>query len=301
MRATVSFVDLLQRTINLFSRHHHLLWFVIPFGIIAVLSTKVSEYFPAFTNEETKDWSILLAKVEQDFSSLIGMVGVLILLSILHSLFRGPYFLTLEEAINSDKEGKNSHSISAKIYLRAALTSLKYDGMYWLGTAFLLTTIGLPIIFAFRFNQSVAPIIGELGFILVFIVATLFFILKEFALLYTLLAHTKLKAAMELSLHLFKKHTFLTLLFSLFLMLLSLLFTFPINLAIIASDFVEFRWLQKGFEWLSLGSILGISTLIKESLRLLFFHALATAPKVKEPGVKEILEEKGNVSSTPLA
>jgi hypothetical protein len=301
MRATVSFIDLLQQTVGLFSRHQRLLWFGVPFGIIAALSTKASKYLPILTNEEAMNWSILLSKIEHNFPNFLGILGVLILLSILHSLLRGPYFLSLEETLNSDKDKKIPQPISSRRYLRSALITLKYDALYWLGITLLLVTVSLPIILALRFNQSVAPLITELGFILLLVIAALFFILKEFALLYTLLAHAKLHVALELSLHLFKKHAFLTLLFSLFLILLSLLFTFPINLAIIASDFVEVYWLQKSFEWFSIGSILGISILTEESLRLFFFHALAAAPKVKTPGVEEILEKKKNASTTPLA
>ncbi len=301
MRAPVSFIALLQQTVGLFRHHRRLLWFGVPFGIIATLSTKIGKYLPTLTHEETTDWSILFTKIEQDFSTLMWILGSLIFLSILHSLLRGPYFLTLEEAIHQNTDEKTSYSISSKKYFRSALITLKYDAMYWLGVALLLVAISLPIVLALRFNQSVVPIITELGLILLLVIAAIFFILKEFTLLYTLLAHARLRSALELALHLFKKHAFLTLLFSLFLVLLSLLFTFPINFAIIASDFVEIYWLRKGFEWLGVGSIFGISILIKESLRLLFFHALAAAPKVKTPGVEEMLEKKKNVTSTPLA
>lgn len=304
MRVTVSFVDLLHRTVNTLIHHRHLLWFTLPFGLFAAISLELSESLPSLNTTPPIDGSDFLMTLRQNSSLFFWTFGGIFLSGIFRSLLRGPFFLAFEKSMTTPGESTDHHpsTLRTKTHLQASLTSLIFEGMYWAMVILLVIIVSLPILLALRFNQGVVPTITELALLLILIIGTLFFFLKEFALLYALLAHTKIKLSLELSLRLFKKHVLLTLLFGLFIIVLSLLFTFPANLAIIASDFISPTWLQVGFRWISLSSIFGISILLEEGLRLAFFHALAATPQIKIPGIEAILQKKKDAtSSTPLA
>ena len=301
MRVTVSFVDLLHKTVNTFIHHRHLLWFALPFGFFAVISLEISEILPPLVTTPPLNGSDLLKTFRQDNLVFLWALGGLFLSGVFRSLLRGPFFLAFEKVLALPEEPTRPSTLRVKNHIQASITSLTFEGAYWAMLILLISVVSLPILFALRFNQSAVPIIAELALLLILIIGILFFFLKEFALLYALLAHTKIKLSLELSLRLFKKHTLLTFLFGLFIIVLSLLFTFPANLAIIASDFISPAWLQTSFRWVSLSGIFGISILLEEGLRLVFFHALAATPQIKIPGMGEILQKKKGTSSTPLA
>lgn len=297
----VSFVDLLYKSVSVLNQNRHLLWFGIPFGFFTTLSAHISERLPSIPSNESTSWSMLLTFGEQHISLFVWTIGLLIFLGILHSLTRGIFFVALEHSLNSSQKSREKSLQTRKVraHLKAAFTALVFDGIYWAAILLLSAILSFPIFLAFHFNQNAAPFISELALILIFLIGSVFFFLKEFALLYALLAHTSIPLSFELALHLFKKHVFLTFLFGIFILILSLLFTFPTNLAIIASDFIRSLWFQEGFRWISLSIVFGVGILIKESLRLLFFHALAATPRSKTPTINVLLEEKKSVGSTP--
>lgn len=301
MRASVSFLDLLHEACKLtFRSRRTLALFGLSFGILAFGSTQASEVLAPLLSQSNETLEELRVVLNQDPGLWIILGSTFFLIGALRSLLRGPLFLTLERLL-TEKLGPTTPAPAKKSkLLHAALVSFQFELGYWGICLLVAAIVSLPVLLALRFNPGALPALAQLGFILFLFLAVAFSYIKEFALLYTLLAHARMMIALELGLKLFKKHLFQSLLFGLFLMALSLLFTFIANLAIIASDFAGSKLLKEGMVAISVILILGLSAVLGEALRLLFFHALAATPKLPAVKVKKLLEEKASTSAPTM-
>lgn len=288
----VSFADLLREAVRVvFHSPRFLVAFGLPFGLLAFAMTRINESIAPLLPEATLTVSALWSALGTQEHLWVMLIALSITISLVRSLLRGPLFLTAERLIGP-LPLKQLPTLKPKTSLRAALWSLVFEVTSWGMNIITAGIITLPIALALRYNPETTPFLAQLGFVIFLVMAVVFFFLKEFAILYNLLAHARFGTAWELGLKLFQKHLFQSLLFGLFLMALSLLFTFAANLAIIASDFIGIGWVRTGAAALSVVIILGASTVIEEVLRLLFFHALAATPKLPVVKVKKLLEEK---------
>lgn len=299
MRTSVSFLQLLQEAVRLSLGSRLILAFAIPFGLLAWGGAWVSERLSHLLPEATDSLATLWQTVAQSENTLVYLMAMLFGLGVVRASCRGPLFLIGESRIVQEKTTEESKSPTKKALLSSALVSLLFELSYWGAVVLLSFIVVIPVFLAARYNPSAAPMIAELGLILILVLSIALFYLKEFSLLYRLLAHIRPLPALELGLKLFKKHLFWSVLFGLFLMGLSLLFTFFANLAIIASDFIKTEVAQSVASAAIAVAILGVGAVIEEVLRLLFFHALAAAPKQPAIKIKQLIEEKspGNIPS----
>lgn len=300
MRTSVSFLDLLQEAVRLSLRSRHILAFALPLGLLAWGGAWVGERLNSILPDSTDSLATLWQGLSESESLLLGLGGALLGLGVLRALCRGPLFLIGESKLVPKPAAEATPPLpSRKALASSAFMSLLFELAYWGAVALLSLIIVIPVVLALRYNPGATQTIAELGVILLLTLSIALFYLKEFALLYRLLAHIRPLIALDLGLKLFKKHLFWSVLFGLFLMGLSLLFTFFANLAIIASDLVMFKVARGPLALLVTVVILGCGAVIEEMLRLLFFHALAAAPKQPSMRIKKLIEEKspGNVPS----
>lgn len=281
MRSSVSFVELLiQAWREIFRSRQLLFWFGGAFGLLALASSLLNTAITPLLPEAPSNIEALLKSLTEKQTLLTPFLLLTLLTNFLYALLRGPYFLSLERLITLKP---STHSAlrqpQRKQLLRGAVLSFFFELSYWGALALVFLAISVPLILALRYNTTAIQPIAQIGFSLWIILAITFFYLKEYALLYSLLAHLRLNIALELGLKLFKKHLLLSLLFGLFLMALALLFTFSVNLAIIASDFIGLVTWHRWISALCTVVMLGLGALIAEALRLFFFHALAATPK----------------------
>lgn len=301
MRSSFSLTDLLPRAFDLILSSPILRWFILPFGLLGLLSFQVSNQLEPWLPQEEVDLPTLITIAQSHLASLGTMLLVLMGTGFVYTIIRGPFFLVTEHFVRSRERSEPTPlQFTQKVLFRGALITFVFETGYWLLMLLFGMCISLPILLSFLYNPNAAPVIGELGLLLLLVIAFIFFSLKEFALLYSLLAHAKFLGAAELGLRLFKKHFFTTILFNLLLVALWLLFTFLLNLAIIAIGFVDHEELRTGLAWSGVVVILGSATLLKETLRLLFFHALAATPKAPITASRETVLDK-SPSEAPTA
>lgn len=301
MRPSISFFQLFEEAVRTLLQSRPLLFMGVPLGIILFLSMKESERITPLLPTETTSPEAFLASISLHQETLLTGIFILLLLGIIRTALRGPIFILIEHILLKKLPAPSSSPhINQKYLLKGAGLSILFEALYWIALTLLGLIIFVPSFIALKFNQAVVFSLFQMGTILLLMLAVVFFYIKEFGLLYALLAHIKPRLAIELGLKLFKKHTVLSLLFGLFLIALSFLFTFFLNLAMITSALIPFWWPKAIVSVLSSIVILGFTTLLIETLRLLFFHALAATPAIKVANIKEALKEKKEVPEAPI-
>ncbi len=304
MRPSISFFHLFEEAVRTLLQSRPLLLMGIPFGITLYFSMKGSELIAPLFPTEVADPEAILTSLSTHQETLFTGIALLVFLGALRTALRGPLFLLIEKTLLQKLPSTPSPSpspLNGKQYLKGALIALLFEALYWL----LLIIFGLilfsPLLIASKYNPGVVPSLFQMGTIILLMLGVIFFYIKEFGFLYALLAHIKPRLAIELGLKLFKKHAVLSLLFGLFLIALSFLFTFFLNLAMITSALIAFWWPKTIISTLCGIGILGFTALLTETLRLLFFHALAATPQIKVSDLGKVIEEKKGVPEAPIA
>lgn len=291
MRVSLSFVDLAIEAWKLLTHARSMRSFMLPFGVLGAISVSLSTFVTAQIPPDITSWS-LLASTLASADWVLPVVLLAILLGIIRTVLRGPFFLLTQVVLSQPQSSSQVPPPNRRRFGESSLTSLSFEAGYWASGIFVALVIAVPIWIALKYNEAVAPLLGQMGFILALGMLVIFFYIKEFALCYALFAKTKPRLALELGLKLLLRHPLLSLLFGLFLMTLAFLFTFAVNLAIIASDFLGHHILITGGKFLIIGIILGASVVFEETLRVLFFHALAGAPTSPLPTLEKLVEGK---------
>ncbi len=300
MRTTVSFFHLLEEAVWLIFRSKPLLWLGLPFGILGFLSLQLSEHFTPLLQDNFSSPENFFAFFLEHQTTFMVLISALLCIGILRVLLRGPLFLFIERALlNTLPDSPKEIHPHQKPLLRAVGLSFLFETLYWSSLTFFGLIIFSPILIASKVNPMIIPSLFQLGTIFLLVITLIFFYMKEFGFFYALLSGIKPRVALELGLKLFQKHLFFSLLFGLFLVAISLLFTFFLNLAIITSALIPFFWPQAFVSTVSGIILFGFVTLLTEALRLLFFHALAATPRIKMTAPKKILTEEKETTGAP--
>lgn len=283
MRVSVSFFALLEEALRLVFHSRIILGMSLVFGVLLSLSWRFSEKLGDLLPSDSTNIEAWLTP-SSIFSQEIGFLFLgLILIGIGKTTLRGSLFLMLEAILLKRLPHDSNTPVSAskqKTLIQGAKLSLLFETGYWFLLVLLFGLLLAPVFFAHRFNPNAFLPLFQMAIVLGGILAIIFFYLKEFSLLYALLASIKPKLALELGLKLFRENTIISLLFGGFLLALSFLFTFFLNLAMIISALVTVLFLKTSLSILMSIVFLGLAMSITEALRLLFFHALAAAPKL---------------------
>lgn len=299
MRAPVSFFDLTQEAVRIIFQSKPLLVLLFPIGLFLFTAALPSQSISEFLPKDLSSPGGLLSFARDHIQTITLFVGFTILVGGVRAALRGPIFLLIEQTSLERSRKQNSPSLvlQKKQLIRSSLFSFLYEGGYWIGLFFISLILLSPLPIAMAFNPALLSTLTQLATLLLLVLAVIFFYIKEFSLLYTLLAHIRPRLALDLGLRLFQKHLPLSLLFGFFLLTLSFLFTFLLNFAIITSALIPFPVIKQLTEVVSGGIILGFMTLLTDALHLLFFHALAATPKIQLQKMGKILEEKKSANS----
>ncbi len=302
MRVSISFLSLLEEAVQILFQSKLLLSLLIPLGLLLFGSFQVSETLAPLLPESFLSREAVISTFETHQRFLRDGLIALLLFGVLRMALRGPLFLFIEHTV-LQKVTPTSRLSLPKSYMlmRSAIIALGYEAFYWMTLTLLALVLFSPLYIASKVNPAAIQILFQMGALVLLGLSLVFFYLKEFGLLYTLLAHLKPRLALDLGRKLFQKHTLLSLLFGLFLMALSLLFTFCLNLAIITSAIIPWSFLQEGWRLVCGVILLGSAALLTETLRLLFFHALAATPRIKVSPTKKILAEEKSIGEAPTA
>jgi hypothetical protein len=225
-------------------------------------------------------------------STALTLFGLVILVSFLQSAIRGPLILFLEHGHPADAKVKRK-KISRSEMMRTIFVSATFEVLYWFTLLIVAAVIAVPCFIAWQFNPSVLTGILEFGSLILFTLGVYLSFIKELACLYALLGNVRLTSAIDLGFRLYRRQAFNTLLFFLYAALLAILFAVIIESSISALGLVRF---QAGWLVVIIASLpFGLYTVFDQSLRLSFFHSVATTPK--KPALKEVALEPSESQS----
>ncbi|MGB3073657.1 MAG: hypothetical protein WBB68_05355 [Candidatus Moraniibacteriota bacterium] len=225
-------------------------------------------------------------------SATLTLFGLVVLVSLLQSAIRGPIILFLEHGYPHDAKVKRK-GVSRSEMLRAIFVSATFDVLYWFTLLIVATVIAVPCFIAWQFNPSVLTGILEFGALILFTLGVYLSFIKELACLYALLGNVRLSSAVDLGFRLYRRQAFNTLLFFSYAVLLAILFAVFVGSLISAVGLARF---QAGWLVIIASSLpFGLYTIFDQSLRLSFFHSVATTPK--KPALKEIALEPSESQS----
>ncbi|MFZ2187303.1 MAG: hypothetical protein WAV46_01615 [Candidatus Moraniibacteriota bacterium] len=173
---------------------------------------------------------------------------------------------------------------------------------------FLLAVIGIlcvPLLIASRTNPGALPTLISFGFLTFLLIALIVFLIKQFTLFYLLFSSLSLRGSIETGSFLFSRFMSLSFFFALFSFILTLLFTFFVNLVILG---ITVLWEKFG---LSAGGMVlpsfALSALFltwfaifEQALWLAFFKAIASPQeKSKVAAETEGVLENGVLPEIP--
>lgn len=283
MTETVSFTDLTRDALRNVLYNRSVFWLALPAGIlISIASYTSSKAELILSGLKTENISSLFSHpTALDLVPLI-LIGLIVLL--LQAPLRGLTLFFLQ--FFHLKQIDPTHPIAQKKdYWRAMRTGFLFEGIYW--TA--LSTIGLiiiaPCIVASRVNPSVFPSILQIGFLLFIGTALYLYLIKELSLLYGLFGKISLRSSIDLGFRIFRRYSFLTLLYFTYLSILSFLTTtlFTVFIQIILNLIISPQ--SDTFLFILSMPFLGMYFVFDQSLRLAYFRKIASTPKSKSAKV----------------
>ncbi len=217
----------------------------------------------------------------------------------LFTLFgKGNLIVSLGQTRRDKKESLFSFPSLSRTFSRALILDASIGAFLIV----LLILLALPTLIASRTIGSVPETLSLLTLLTFAPIAIVVFFVREFSYFYFLLSPLRLKTALEVSTNYFLHHRTIALWFGLFSLLLSLLFTFFLNLAMLAivALFQRFTPALPEAIVVFVGSLICFTwyTTFRQTLWFTFFQYLATPKdKTKVVETKTILEEK--ISESP--
>lgn len=282
----VSFATLLLESARLFLKQRLLFLFVFLFGSITFFSSQFTETPPPISSLETTEH--ILTWVDANHMLVLTLLGSNFFFTLISALIRGSLFLTIEETL-LPRARHHTNKIKLFKYLRASLIAFRTEVFYSLFLFSLAFLLFLPVFFAWKFNAATLPFIFNLALLFLLGILVVFYFIKEYAVLYQILAGTSFRIALDLGYALFRKRFGLSLIFGMFLLALFLCFTFILDSAII--------WSARFFgDEMFVGSAIllfvfsGCYWVYENIFRLLFFHSLAA--EKKKPEKSKIVQEE---------
>lgn len=283
-----SFTSLTQIAFKDVLQCRKLWWFSIPVGLFlasgSYFATKAEEIVSGKDSTNVVTW--LLTGTDETFLFHILLSFGLLLLQ---APFRGMSVLLLQ-SVHLNRSQEKTHSLKREDFLRVGKTALVFESGLWVVVIVIGLILFFPSLLAWNFNREAFNFILQLAFLLFIGLALYLYFLKELSLMYGLLGRLTYRSALDLGLRLFRRHSFLTLLFFSYTVMLMILFSvvFQIFSHLLTLPFsVEYRELLTSFFSIP---FLGLYFLFDQSIRLAYFRNIASPPKT--PVVKVLLEKK---------
>jgi|GEM_PF-5522081 len=289
MPEAASFIAITESALRTLSKRQSTWWIALPVGWLIWKGSQLTSEAGALLNqvdtERFVEW--LIQGQNTNFWILLG--GSLFV-ALLKAPFRGILFLLLQKEPQPSENPKNQ-KVSPKELFRGAIFSFFFEFGYWCAIALIGLILSISCLLAWRFNPSVFASVVEIALLLLIGISAYLYFIKELASLYCILGRTSPRGSIDLGIRLFRRHSFLILLFFVYLSLIALTFSFLTN-AIMTSVERLFGFTRDGL--LLAGSTLflfGTYYLFDQSLRLAFFRSIAATPKqpvTKQPATKPI-------------
>lgn len=283
MTETVSFTDLTRDALRNVSRTRSLFWLVLPVGIlISSASFTLSKSELLLSRLETEKFLVFMSS-QTGFDFLL-LISIVLALTLVQVPIRGITLILLQSS-HQREASPDQASLQKKDYWHAIRTALTFEIGYWLT----LTTIGLlivaPCVIAWRINPSVFPNISQIGFLLFIGTSLYLYFIKELSLFYGLVGKTHFRSSIDLGFRIFRRHSFLTLLYFTYVSILSFLATTIIAILshtlLITTGAIQSTILDYAFS----APFFGIYFLFDQALRLVYFRKIASTPKSKVPKI----------------
>lgn len=270
-------------------RRRFLWWFALPMSVLIGINTHIARKLQ-HTFLDLPDQSHRFSLLTD--TTTLTLFGLVVLASCLQSAIRGPLILFLEHGLPSDTATKQKR-ISQSEMMRAIFVSATFEVLYWLALIIVATIIAAPCFIAWKFNPSVFAGILEFGLLILFTLGAYLTFILELSRLYALLGSVRPSSAIDLGFRLYRSQVFNTLLFFVYVTLLAIFFTLIIDNFISALGLFQF---QARWQFIIATSIpFGLYAIFDQSLRLRFFHSIASTPK--KSAVKEVVLDPGESPS----
>ncbi|MFA9262407.1 MAG: hypothetical protein ACEQSB_03565 [Undibacterium sp.] len=286
MAETVSFIALTRDAVRNVLLGRSLLWFALPIGVL-IASTSYSA-----ARAET----ILNGKGLETFFSFLsdGADGTFLLfltlsiaLTFTQAPLRGLIILSLQSSYS--KAGNlDQNPPQRKDYLRALRIATLFELGFWLLITILCCLLLAPSFLAWQMNREAFPFVSQTGLILLISITLYLYLVKELSLLYGLLGNLSLRSSLDLGFRIFRRHALLTLLYFMYLSILSLLGTICIA-AMSHALLLLFKIEGVGFsEYIFSLPFFGLYFIFDQALRLVYFRKIATSPKSRSPKIPTV-------------
>ncbi len=275
MSEIVSFASLTRTALKDFLHNRSIWWMALPVGILSDLSSffaakteKVLEGMSAATPLST--W--IDTGLDLSFVLFLSLSFVFVLAQ---SPLRGIIVLLLQ-SVHLNRSRETSVQSKRGDLARVAKKAFLFESGFWVIIVLLGATLLVPSLLAWRFNQDALLAVSQLGLILFFSISLYLYLIKELSLLYLLLGDTSFRGSVDLGFRIFRRHSFLTLLFFVYLIMLAIIATFSISLASMALFFgTESDLLQI----ILTAPLFGLYFIFDQALRLAYFRKIASRPK----------------------
>jgi hypothetical protein len=294
MPKTVSFVSLTLSALRLVRSSRSAWLFFIPFGGAVLLAGFVPHEFRLLLEGQ----SSRLADGSLGERWFLLSITLLAGATLLRIACRGPLVLILDRERRKPLAGNTPGETSVSP-LRAIRITFLFEISYWIALGLLGLVLALPLSIAWKANPAILPTLARFALFFFLCLSLYLFLLKEFSFYYSLLGRSRFRSALELGERLLRRHTFLSLLFGLYATLLSFLFTFSIDSAMLMVAATPHPVLSEGLQSLLSISAFGIFALFEQALRLLFFVALAAPSRHARERARQLAPAE-STSGTPV-
>lgn len=276
MPETASFTTLTRLALSNL-RNKRLWWFCIPAGICIALSTFYASKASSLIAE--KDSTALLSFLQDELGHVfLALLGISFLFRIGEAPLRG-IVIPLLQFIHLKQKDESLKHPSWKDLLHGAKKAFFFE-FGFLGFITLLGGILLiPSLLAWKFNQHAFIPLFEIGFILLLGISFYLYFIKELSLFYCLLGKIGLRESINLGFRIFRRHSFLTVLFFIYLSMIGFIVTACIDLFVRLTPFVFAGPRNDVLPLIVSIPLFGFYFLFDQALRLTYFRHIAASPK----------------------
>lgn len=202
------------------------------FGVIisavSILETKLHITLTEATTPD-KLVHILTQKTPDEWLGLLITLTILLLVGIF-----GRSNLIPALSFVAGKKDLPNHPHTPQALWKNFLRGICLEGVMLLVILFSVIILSLPFWLASVYNPEAITSLALFGALTLIPIITVLFFVRQYALLYLLLSPIGIRGAFEASCKLFSRYMLPSFLFGLFMFLLTLLFTFLLNLAILS-------------------------------------------------------------------
>lgn len=275
MPETVSFASLTRTALRDFFQNRSVQWVALPVGFLIVSSSFFASQAERLLKSSDPAFFVRWISVGPD-SSFLFFLSLSLVCTLAQSPFRGIAILLLQSA-HLNQSAETPFRPKRQDFFRVARTTLIFESGFWLFLIALGSILSIPGFLAWRFNPDAFTIVSQFGLILLLTLSLYLYLIKELSLLYSLLGNTSLLSAIDLGFRLFRRHSFLTLLFFTYASMLAILSTLSISLLGSMLDFFD---VQNDFlkNFIAV-PLFGLYFIFDQTLRLTYFRKIASRPK----------------------